>query len=299
MDDTQFDASLDQLVNPFAAPVGPAAIVIFGAAGDLTKRKLIPALCNLLHDRLLSPNFCIIGVGRTALDTATWRRRVEEDIHKHKTHELPREIVEAVLARLRYVSGDFNDPAAYARLEEELQEAEKVHGTGGNRLFYLSTAPEYFSTIVKQLGAARLVREGERAGERGPAARGWRRVIVEKPFGVDLESARQLNRELRETLREDQIFRIDHYLGKETVQNILVFRFGNCMFEPIWNRRYIDNVQITVAESIGVEGRARCATWCRTTSCSSCRSWRWSRPPRSRPKRCARRRPRCSAPSRP
>jgi glucose-6-phosphate 1-dehydrogenase len=255
MDDTQFDASLDQLVNPFAAPVGPAAIVIFGAAGDLTKRKLIPALCNLLHDRLLSPNFCIIGVGRTALDTATWRRRVEEDIHKHKTHEVPREIVEAVLARLRYVSGDFNDPAAYARLEEELQEAEKVHGTGGNRLFYLSTAPEYFSTIVKQLGAARLVREGDRAGERGSAVRGWRRVIVEKPFGVDLESARQLNRELRETLREDQIFRIDHYLGKETVQNILVFRFGNCMFEPIWNRRYIDNVQITVAESIGVEGR--------------------------------------------
>jgi glucose-6-phosphate 1-dehydrogenase len=234
------------LVNPYARPVGPAAIVIFGAAGDLTKRKLIPALCNLWSENLLAKGCAIVGVGRTALDTATYRKRVAEDVAKYATHALPPAVVEEVLSRLYYVAADFNDPAAYARIAAELTKIDAQHETRGNHLFYLSTAPEYFAPIVEQLGAAGLVEEKDGA---------WKRVIVEKPFGVDLASARALNADMRRILKEEQIYRIDHYLGKETVQNILVFRFANGMFEPIWNREYIDNVQITVAESIGVETR--------------------------------------------
>lgn len=236
----------DSLVNPYARPVGPASIVIFGAAGDLTKRKLIPALCNLFNENLLADGCAIIGVGRTALDTATYRKRVAEDVAKYATHPLPPAVVEDVLSRLHYIAADFMDAAAYPKLGAELAKIDAQHGTTGNHLFYLSTAPEYFAPIVKHLGAAGLTKE-----ENGR----WSRVIVEKPFGTDLASARILNKELSEILREDQIYRIDHYLGKETVQNILVFRFANGMFEPIWNRQYIDNVQITVAESIGVESR--------------------------------------------
>jgi glucose-6-phosphate 1-dehydrogenase len=233
-------------VNPFAAPVGPAAVVIFGAAGDLTKRKLIPALCNLWSDKLLAPGLAIVGVGRTALDSDAWRARVGEDLKRYATHPLPAQVVEQVLARLHYVAMDFGDAAGYARLAQELARIDAERATGGNHLYYLSTAPEFFGPVVERLGAAGLTRE---EGGR------WRRVIVEKPFGIDLESARALNAKLGCILREDQIWRIDHYLGKETVQNILVFRFANGMFEPIWNRQYIDNVQITVAESLGVEGR--------------------------------------------
>lgn len=239
------DAASD-LVNPFARPVGPAAIVIFGAAGDLTKRKLIPALCNLWSENLLSGDFAILGIGRTPLDTASYRRRVAEDIAKYATHALPPDVVKAMLDRLYYMAGDFNDPKTYERIRSQLGEFDEKHGTAGNHLYYLSTAPEYFAGIAEQLGASGLTKE-----ENGQ----WRRVIVEKPFGTDIETAKDLNARLRNVLREDQIYRIDHYLGKETVQNILVFRFANGMFEPIWNRQYIDNVQITVAESIGVEGR--------------------------------------------
>lgn len=235
-----------ELVNPFARPVGPAAIVIFGAAGDLTKRKLIPALCNLSSDNLLSPEFAILGVGRTPLDSESYRQRVAEDIRKYATHDIAPEVVKALLDRIYYMAGDFGDPKTYARIKSQLEDFDERHGTGGNHLYYLSTSPEYFAGIAAQLGAAGLTKESP--GQ-------WRRVIVEKPFGHDIESARALNAQLREVLREDQIYRIDHYLGKETVQNILVFRFANGMFEPIWNRQYIDNVQITVAESLGVEGR--------------------------------------------
>jgi glucose-6-phosphate 1-dehydrogenase len=234
------------LVNPYARPVGPATIVIFGAAGDLTKRKLIPALCNLWSENLLAPGCAIVGLGRTALDTETYRTRVGEDLAKYATHTLSPGVVEDVLSRLHYVAADFNDPAAYEQLAAELRRIDELHGTTGNHLFYLSTAPEYFAPIVRHLGAAGLTKEGDGR---------WSRVIVEKPFGTDLASARALNAELAGILNEDQIYRIDHYLGKETVQNILVFRFANGMFEPIWNRQYIDNVQITVAESIGVESR--------------------------------------------
>jgi glucose-6-phosphate 1-dehydrogenase len=235
-----------RLVNPFAAPVGPAAIVIFGAAGDLTRRKLIPSLHNLAAANLLDDGIAIVGLGRAEMDDAAFQRSIGEDLRAFTTEPIVPRVAEWLASRARYLSGDFGDPATYPRLAERLGRIEKDSGTGGNVLFYLATAPQLFGPIVEKLGAAGLARE---EGGR------WRRVIVEKPFGCDLESARSLNASLRKTLSEDQIWRIDHYLGKETVQNILVFRFGNGMFEPIWNRRYVDNVQITVAESIGVESR--------------------------------------------
>jgi glucose-6-phosphate 1-dehydrogenase len=247
MDATEVETNPEQaLVNPFAAPVGPAVVVIFGAAGDLTKRKLIPALCNLFNEKLLSPQTTILGVARSQLSSQDYRARATEDIGKYATNALPPDVVKQVVANMDYVSGDFNTPDTYQQLKKRLAEIDAQRNTGGNYLFYLSTAPEYFATIVKQLAAAGLTAQDGQA---------WRRVIVEKPFGTNLESARALNKDLRSVLREEQIYRIDHYLGKETVQNLMVFRFGNCMFEPIWNRRYIDNVQITVAESIGVEDR--------------------------------------------
>ncbi len=234
------------LVNPFARPVGPGTVVIFGAAGDLTKRKLIPSLCNLWAENLLLPECAILGLGRTPLDTGAYREKVAEDLRKYATHKLPERVVEEVLSRLYYLAADFNEEASYQRLAKELARIDAAHQTGGNHLYYLSTAPEHFAPIVQQLGKAGLTRQVEGR---------WRRVIVEKPFGKDLESAKTLNAGLAAVLREDQTYRIDHYLGKETVQNIMVFRFANGMFEPIWNREYIDNVQITVAESIGVESR--------------------------------------------
>ena len=234
------------LVNPYAAPVGSGVIVIFGAAGDLTKRKLLPSLYNLAAAKLLAKDVAIVAVARAGLDDAGWRARMDADMSQYATGQVSEEVKRWLLERTYSVNGNFDDRQTYARLAQKLAEIDRAHGTRGNRLYYLATAPEFFGEIVGQLGAADLVRE-----ENGV----WRRVIVEKPFGTDLETARALNRELSRTLRESQIYRIDHYLGKETVQNLLVFRFGNCMFEPVWNRRYIDNVQITVAESIGVEAR--------------------------------------------
>ncbi len=254
------------LVNPFAAPVGPAVIVIFGAAGDLTKRKLIPSLYNLAAANLLSDKIAIVGVGRTELDRDTYRRKVAEDMRQYATGDVDPKVAAWLEKRVYYLAGTFEDADTYARLTTLLGTVDAECGTRGNYLYYLSTAPNYFSVIVGQLGASGLTRGTNGAepndggahnhGSHGPGSTGtWRRVIVEKPFGTDLDSARMLNAQLRGTLREDQIYRIDHYLGKETVQNIMVFRFGNGMFEPIWNRRYIDNVQITVAESLGVEAR--------------------------------------------
>lgn len=240
-------SELSGLVNPFAAPVGPAAIVIFGAAGDLTKRKLIPSIYNLAASNLLSDKIAIIGVARADMDRDTYRAKVEEDMRLYATNgSVDPKVVEFLSTRTHYLSGNFENPGTFARLATLLATVEREHGTRGNVLYYLSTAPNYFSIVADQLAAIGLTRETDGA---------WRRVIVEKPFGTDLESARLLNQQLRRTLREDQIYRIDHYLGKETVQNLMVFRFGNGMFEPIWNRQYVDNVQITVAESLGVESR--------------------------------------------
>ncbi len=225
----------------------PCAIVIFGAAGDLTKRKLIPALYNLAKDGLLSKDFAVIGFARKEMDTAAFRAQMSVDLPKFATSQTDPKLVDWLVQRLYYVNGNFGDAAAYTKLRETLQLADAECGTKGNYLYYLSTPPSVFSEVVNQLGNAGLAEEKENGN--------WRRVIVEKPFGTDLASAKALNRELSKVLREHQIYRIDHYLGKETVQNIMAFRFANGIFEPIWNRNYIDHVQITVAETVGVEGR--------------------------------------------
>ena len=229
--------------NPVAAP---CVMVIFGATGDLTKRKLIPALCNLAPDNLLSKQFAIIGFAGNDFTTETFRKHLEEEIPKYSSTKIDPAIWNWFAERIYYVKGDFEDAEAYKRLSQQIAEADKQHNTGGNRFFYLAVAPRFFSPIVKQLGQAGLTKEEE--GH-------WARVIVEKPFGHDLQSARQLNEELKQVLNENQIYRIDHYLGKETVQNVLVFRFSNNIIEPLWNRNYVDHVQITAAETVGVEHR--------------------------------------------
>jgi len=227
-------------------PGGPCAMVIFGASGDLTKRKLVPALYNLCRQGLLPDSFAVIGFARSSLTTDGFRRAMREDIKRFCDCTPEPGLWDWIESRIHYVSGDATEPASFQALRAQLAEVERDHGTQGNVLFYLSTAPEHFGTIVRQLRDAELTDE----------KRGWRRVIVEKPFGRDLESARTLNADLRTVLGEPQIYRIDHYLGKETVQNLLVFRFANGIFEPIWNRRYVDHVQITVSETVGVESRA-------------------------------------------
>jgi glucose-6-phosphate 1-dehydrogenase len=222
---------------------GPCVFVLFGAAGDLTKRKLAPALFNLAKAKLLPHNFAVLGV---SVDDLTL-----DDFQSRLTSFLPTtpdaaEALAWLRQRLHYLRGDFADPATFANLRDQLAMIDATQRTGGNYLFYLATAPKFFSPIVQQLGAAKLSLQENNQ---------WRRVVIEKPFGQDLDSARALNREIKTVLQENQIYRIDHYLGKETVQNIMVFRFDNAIFEPIWNRRYIDHVQITNAETVGVETR--------------------------------------------
>jgi glucose-6-phosphate 1-dehydrogenase len=221
-------------------------MVIFGAAGDLTRRKLIPALYNLAKNNLLSRDYAVVGLARASMSTEDFRKRLQNDMQNFATEPVTPDLWEWLERRLYYVSGNFDDPAAYQKLKEQLAEIDKNHSTHGNYFYYLATGPEYFSEIVRQLGAAGLCRETD--GQ-------WRRVIIEKPFGFDLDTARVLNLQIKQVLDEQQIYRIDHYLGKETVQNILVFRFANGIFEPIWNRRYIDHVQITAAERVGMENR--------------------------------------------
>ena len=193
-------------------------MVIFGATGDLTKRKLIPALCNLAQDNLLSKQFAIVGFAANDLTTESFRKMLAEEIPTYSQTAIDPKIWAWFAERIYYVKGDFQNPDAYQRLQQQIADADKQHTTQGNKFFYLAVAPRFFSTIVKQLGQAGLTKE-----ENGR----WARVIVEKPFGHDLQSARQLNEELKHVLDEHQIYRIDHYLGKETVQNVLVFRFSN------------------------------------------------------------------------
>ena len=225
----------------------PCAVVIFGAAGDLTQRKLVPSLYNLANQRLLtSTGTAVIGIGRREIGDLEFREQLGRELAGHIGGSFDPGVWNWLAPRTCYVRGNFDEPEAYARLAEALERARTQLGTQGNVLFYLAVAPEYFGLIARNLKEHGLL--DERDGE-------WRRVIVEKPFGHDLASARTLNRELSETLRESQVYRIDHYLGKETVQNLMVLRFSNAIFEPIWNRRYIDHVQITVAETLGVEKR--------------------------------------------
>src|SRR5512147_784134 len=227
-------------------PGDSCAFVVFGAMGDLTKRKLLPALYNLRANGLLPRNVAIVGVARRPLDNAGYREYANKVLREFATRPVEDAVWADYLERIHYVKGDFEDPATYKGVADALAHATQVHGTSGNAIFYLATPPDEFGTITRGLAQAGLTRED---------GNGWRRIIIEKPFGHDLESAVALNRELTESLRENQIYRIDHYLGKETVQNLLVFRFANGIFEPIWNRRYVDSIQITVAEGLGGEGR--------------------------------------------
>jgi glucose-6-phosphate 1-dehydrogenase len=224
----------------------PCVMVIFGAAGDLTQRKLVPALYNLAKAGLLPHEFAIVGLARGAMTTEDFRKKVADDIKHYTGADADATIWEWFSQRLYYMRGEFQDKAVYGQLKDLLETVNKDHLTHGNYFFYLATAPSFFGPIVEQLGAAGLMEEKNSH---------WRRVIIEKPFGHDLESARALNKQLLTVADEKQIYRIDHYLGKETVQNILAFRFANGIFEPIWNRRYIDHVQISVAETVGVESR--------------------------------------------
>jgi glucose-6-phosphate 1-dehydrogenase len=227
-------------------PPDPCVMVIFGAAGDLTKRKLIPALCNLAEANLLPRQFGLIGFSSGSMTSEIFRERLTGSAKDYATNKFDQQTWDWLMNRVYYVSGDFEDPAAYQQLKQQLDKVDQEHGTKGNRFYYLAVAPRFFASIVKKLGEAGLTSEDDGR---------FSRVIIEKPFGRDLESAKQLNRDVKAVLDERQIYRIDHYLGKETVQNIMVFRFGNSIFEPIWNRRYIDHVQITAAETVGVEHR--------------------------------------------
>src|ERR1700761_830308 len=227
----------------------PCIVVIFGASGDLTKRKLLPALYHLEQSGLLPEDFAVVGVARRPLEK-TFAADMKDGIVSGGGVEVDDAKLDPFVDRIQYHAMNFDDAAGYDSLKTTLADLDKKFGTKGNRLFYLATAPEYFSDIIKYLGDHCMARPRD-CGD----GKNWVRIIIEKPFGHDLESARTLNNEVNQVFDENQIFRIDHYLGKETVQNILVFRFANGIFENVLNRNYIDHVEITAAESIGIEGR--------------------------------------------
>jgi len=227
-------------------PVHPTTLVIFGATGDLTHRKLLPAIYNLAHEGALPERFNLIGVARRDKEDSDFAGESRESIEKFSRRETKPEVLDAFMKNVRYVPGVFDDPEVYRELSEALDAFDAEAGTPLNRVFYLSTAPEFFPEIVGQLGQAGLNKaEGAET-----------RCVIEKPFGYDLDSARRLNTEVLGVFRERQVFRIDHYLGKETVQNVMAFRFANAMFEPVWNRNFIDCVQITASEDLGIGTRA-------------------------------------------
>ncbi|MGH2498490.1 MAG: glucose-6-phosphate dehydrogenase [Candidatus Limnocylindria bacterium] len=222
----------------------PSVLVIFGGSGDLAARKLLPALYNLALHRLLPPSFAVVGTARAALDSGHYRAEARQAVARHsRTKPLNEEVWRSFAEHLHYVS--VADEPGYAALGHALERIDAQLGTHGNRLFYLATPPAAYAPIVRAIGANGLAR-----------TQGWARVVVEKPFGVDLASASALSETVQRVFDESRIFRIDHYLGKETVQNILVLRFANGIFEPIWNRNFVDHVQITVAESLGIEERS-------------------------------------------
>ena len=221
----------------------PCVLVIFGASGDLTRRKLLPALRSLASQRRLPSEFVLVGVGRTPMSDEEFRQLCAQPGDEPVA---PDDGWESLLTRTQYVAGDYEDPATYRRLAEVLKGSDDAYGTAGNRLFYLATPPQLFGTVPRHLGLAGL---SEGSGD------GFARLVIEKPFGWDEASARSLYVEISSAFTEQQIFRIDHYLAKETVQNLLALRFANSIFEPMWNRTWVDNVQITVAETIGVGDR--------------------------------------------
>jgi glucose-6-phosphate 1-dehydrogenase len=221
----------------------PCALVIFGASGDLAHRKLIPALYSLEYRGLLPESFAVVGVARTQNSTESWRKKMREAVSEFGRDEMRDDVWDRLAAGMHYVTTDFASEGGETEVMELLERLDRERGTGGNRVYYLAVPPTAIRTVVDKLGERRR-------------PEGWVRLIVEKPFGHDLASARTLHQDIATHFGEHEIFRIDHYLGKETVQNVLAFRFANGIFEPIWNRRYVDNIQITVAETIGIENRA-------------------------------------------
>jgi glucose-6-phosphate 1-dehydrogenase len=241
---------------PQAKPAGPCAMVIFGAAGDLTKRLVIPALYNLTKGKLLPEKFALIGVDHNDRTTDDWRKDLSDMMQsflsgggEFQPKSIDADAWKTLLAQMTFFKGDFDDAATFTKLGQLLDKTEHDQGTGGNVLFYLAVADRFFGPVAEQIAKAGLADEA--GGKR------WRHIIVEKPFGHDVESAKALNARLLKVWDEKQIYRIDHFLGKETVQSILAVRFANSLFEPIWNRDHIDHVQITAAETVGVEGRGR------------------------------------------
>ncbi|HYA94655.1 MAG TPA: glucose-6-phosphate dehydrogenase [Terriglobales bacterium] len=223
----------------------PCVMVIFGASGDLTKRKLLPAVYTLFKERLVPPNFSVVGFSRSEMSDDEFRAKMRDGLEEF-SGPVDAANWQKFAAGLHYISAHPHRPEEYGKLKNILSDLDRERGTGGNRIFYLAVPPSSFGPIVRNLQSAGLAESDK----------GWARLIIEKPFGHDLESAKALNRELASVFHEEQVYRIDHYLGKETVQNLLVFRFANGIFEPIWNRRYVDHVQITAAETLGVENRA-------------------------------------------
>ena len=237
--------------NPLAEglerlPVHPTTLVIFGATGDLAQRKLLPAIYNLAHEGALPERFNLVGFSRRDAKHEDYRELAEEAIRKYSRREPDEPVLEKLLENVKYIPGSFDDDEAYGTLAKQIEAFDEEAGLVFNRVFYLSTAPTFFPVIVEELGKRRLDEHAEAEV----------RVVIEKPFGTDLESARALNRTVLEAFDESQVYRIDHYLGKETVQNVMAFRFANAMFEPVWNRNYIHDVQITAGEDIGIGGRA-------------------------------------------
>jgi len=227
-------------------PVHSTALVIFGATGDLAHRKLLPALYNLAHEGALPERFELVGIARSTYSDDEFRQLARESIERFSRREPDPDVLAGLLEDLRYIPGSFDQDAVYRQIDGALGEFEERAGYALNRVFYMSTAPKFFPVIVQKLGEAGLAK----------CDKAETRLVIEKPFGYDLASARELNAELLGVLDESQIFRIDHYLGKETVQNLMAFRFANTLFEPVWNRNFVDHVEITAAEDIGIEGRA-------------------------------------------
>jgi glucose-6-phosphate 1-dehydrogenase len=234
----------------------PCAVVIFGATGDLTQRKILPTLAHLWHDHPLPQSFCIVAFARRPMNDEQWRAKALESINKYMPEDdrLDSDAQQAFARRLFYCQSNFDDREGYTKLADMLEKLDNEQGTAGNRIFYLATPPELDPEVIYHLGGSGLSHPPQR--DHNSSDDTWTRIIIEKPFGHDLTSAQKLNRDLARVFRENQIYRIDHYMGKETVQNILALRFSNGIFEPLWNQNYIDHVQIVVAESLGIGTRA-------------------------------------------